>query len=87
MAQVSVVRASSVHPLTEVSQKLLHGSRPNFMESYLSTMYTDSYFLYSNFSLFKFVRFFFGIWNPMGAKISKRYSYNFHPIGAKLYGK
>ncbi len=41
------------------------------------------FFFFSKFSIFKFLQFFFSFsltWDPMGAKISKRYSSIFHPI-------
>ncbi len=41
MAQVSVV-----HPLTQVSLKLLHGSRPNFAENYLYAISWDLFLLF-----------------------------------------
>ncbi len=59
MAQASVVRPSVVRPETQVSQKPLHGSRPNFMGSYLSTISPDHFFVFSKFSIFKFLRIFF----------------------------
>ena len=47
---------SSIHPLTQVTQKRLHLSRPNFMRSYLSTNAQTFFF---NFSIFKFLRVLF----------------------------
>ncbi len=48
-------------------------------------------FFFSNFSIFKFLPFFFSFsltWDPMGAKISKRYSsLSFHSISTKFYCK
>ncbi len=51
VAQASVI-CLSVCPLTEVSQKLLHGSRAHFVESYLSAIYLQTFFYY-------FFKFFF----------------------------
>ena len=45
----------SIHPLTQVSQKPLHGSRPNFTESYLFTISPDCFF----FQNFQFPIFFY----------------------------
>ncbi len=85
-------RPSVHHPLTQVSQKLLHGSSPNFMESSLSIIspgrvFLFCFFLLSKFSILKFLRFvsFSLTLDLTGAKISKRHSYNFHPFWAKLY--
>ncbi len=79
VAQVSVVRASSVRPLTEVSQKLLGGSRSNFMESYLSTISPGVFFFFTQkFQFSQFLRFFVVNMGPHGSK--KRYFYNLHPI-------
>ena len=47
-----VVQASVVRLLTQVSQKPLHGSRPMFVESYLSAIFPD-FFLVSKFLIFK----------------------------------
>ena len=69
VVQASVVRASSDRPLTEVSQKLLPGSRPNFMESYLSTISTDLFFFIQFFTLQMFTIFsFFVNMGPHGSK-------------------
>ncbi len=71
VAQTSVIR-----PLTQLSQKPLHGSKPKFMESYLSTIFPDIYFLFSKFSLF--TQFFFSFsltWDPMGAKFQNAITY------------
>ncbi len=47
-------------PYTQVSQKPLHGSRPNFVGSSLSTISPDHFFfLFSKFSIFKFLRIVF----------------------------
>ena len=83
VAQASVVCASSILPLTEGSQKPLPGSRPNVMESYLSTISSDVFIFIQKFHLSNFYDFFsFSLtWDLIGAKISKRSSsYNFHPI-------
>ncbi len=86
MAEASVGR-----PLTQVSQKPLHGSGPNFVESYLSAISPDRFIVrFSKYLIFKFLRIFsFSLtWDPMGAKISKRYfSHNFDPISPKRYDR
>ncbi len=81
-----MAQASVISPLTQVSQKPLHGSRPNFMESYLPYLQT----IFSFFKIFYFHIFtiFISIsltWDPNGAKISKHYfSHNFDPISTKF---
>ncbi len=45
----------SVRPLTQLSQKPLHGSWPNYVESYFSAISSDL-FVFSNFFIFKFLR-------------------------------
>ncbi len=76
-------RPSSVRPsVTRVSQKPLHGSTPNCMESYL-IHHISYFFLFLKFSPFTFLRVIFAFslaWDPRGANVSKRYSsYNYHP--------
>ena len=64
------VRRLSIHPLTQVSQKPLHGSRPNFVESYLSTISPDFFFIFSQFLILKFFTIIFRfpyhgtLWEP-----------------------
>ncbi len=85
------IRRPSVHQLTKVSHKLLHGSRPNFVENYLSAISPDtfSFFKILDFQIFTvcflFVVFFGSL---MEAKISKCYfSHICDPISTKLYDK
>ena len=91
VAQASVVRPSVVRPsvrvLSPVSQKPPHGSRPNFMESYLPYLQT-LFFFFSKFLIFKFLLFYISFsatWDIMGANISKRYfSHSFGPISTNF---
>ncbi len=77
-----------VYMLQLPSYLLLHGSRPNFVGSSLSPISPNHVIL---ISIFKFLWFFFFVFvnmeTYMGTKMSKRYSYSFHPIWAKLYDK
>ncbi len=79
-ATVMAQQASVRHLFTQVSRKLLHGSRPNFIGSYLSTISPDRFFFFffQNFQFSIFHDFFFFsfslTWDPTGAKIAKRYS-------------
>ncbi len=77
------VRRPPVHcPLTRVSWKALYRSRPNIMDSYISTVSPDLC------SASKFLKVFFFCsfsltwhWDPSGRKILKRYPCpSFHPI-------
>ncbi len=85
VAQASVVRASSVPSVNCGFSETAAWIQTKFMESYLSIISSDSFFLYSKFSYFTRFLFSFSLtWDPIEAKISKRYSYNFHLIWAKL---
>ena len=54
-------------PLTRFSQKPLHGSRPNFVESYPSAISPDCFFFFlQNFSVSNFYDFFFFVFVNMG---------------------
>ena len=85
---IVVAQASSVRSLTQVSfswiQAKIYRKLPIHHVSW------HFFFLNIHFS-HKFSRLFFSFsltWHPMGAKISKCYSFSsFHPIWAKLYGK
>ena len=83
----AVAQASVIRLLTRVSQKLLHGSRPNFvlLIRHISRLFFFL-LLFSNFLIFKFTIFFlFSLtWDPMEVKISKCYfSHSFGPISTK----
>ncbi len=83
MAQASVVR-----PLIQVYQKPLHGSKPNFVERYLSAISLDTFF-----SFFKIVEFHICfVFVNMGPYVSQNFktlyfSHSFVPISTKLYDK
>ena len=72
MAQASVVRPS-VRPITQVSQKPLHGSRPNVVESYLPAISPDGFFsFFKVFDIQIFNFFSFPLtWDPMHATGAK----------------
>ncbi len=86
LCQQSYCRGASIRPLTQVSQKLLHGSKPNFVESYLSAI--SPAFFFSKFLIFKFLRFFFVNIGPYGSQNCKTLLLpHSHPISTKLYDK
>ena len=91
LALLTDCRGAGVRPLTRVSQKPLHGSRPNFVERYLSAISVDVFFsLFTNFDFQVFTIFFFVFVNmgPYGSQNSKRYfSHSFGPISTKLYDR
>ncbi len=57
-------------PLTQVSEKLLHGSRPNLMGSYLFTISKRSFFFFLNFKFSRLV-FVFVNMGPYGSQNCK----------------
>ncbi len=57
-ATVVVQRPLSVRPLTQVSQKPLHGSRPNFVESYISAISPDLFIFFKIFDFQIFIFFY-----------------------------
>ncbi len=67
--------SSVVRPLTRVSQKPLHGSRPNLVESYLSAISPDRFFFLFCFvfKIFYFKNFkdFFFVFVNMGPYVSQ----------------
>ncbi len=66
-----VVQASIVRPLTQLSQKPLHGSKPEVIESYPSTIFPDIYF--SFFKIFTFHTNFVFVFVNMGPRESKNF--------------
>ncbi len=89
---ISYCRSAGVRPSSVNSgfSEPLHGSIPNFVGSSLSTISPDHFF-FQNFQFPNFDDFVFIFVNPrdpMGAKMSKRYSSHiFHVIWVKLYDK
>ncbi len=63
------VRRPFVRPVTQVSQKSLHGYRPNFMGSYLSAIPPDCFQFFFNFQILTIFFSFSFSWDHMGSKI------------------
>ena len=82
------VRRPSVRPSSVNSgfSKPLHGSRPYFVGSSLSTISPDHFVFFQNFQFLNFYIFFLfsSTWNPMGAKISKKKRYTSSSFASDL---